>query len=68
MKDKTIEVEQQYFSISEVATILGISKSSLRSLIKRGIIEAKTMDGMSTARISREELERYIGRAEVRHG
>ena len=68
MKNKTIEVEQQYFSISEVATILGISKSSLRNLIKRGIIEAKTMDGMRSARISREELERYINRAEVRHG
>jgi hypothetical protein len=52
-------VEQQYFSLAEVARILGYEKSTLYSRAKEGRIRTVPIDGAK--RVTREELLRYIG-------
>jgi excisionase family DNA binding protein len=52
---------EQFFSISEVARILGYEKSTIFSRVKEGRIKAVELDGQK--RITRSELLRYINSA-----
>ena len=62
------EEKQEYFSVSEAANLLGISYRTMRRLVQEGEIVAVVFPGMDHKRISREEIDRYIERAEVTHG
>ena len=52
---------QQFFSLAEVARILGYEKSTIYSRVAAGRIKTVPIDGRK--RISRSELLRYIGDA-----
>ncbi len=56
-----MNVEQQYFSLAEVARVLGYEKSTLYSRAKEGRIQTVQIDGAK--RVTREELLRYVGAA-----
>jgi excisionase family DNA binding protein len=54
-------VEQQFYSLAEVARVLGFEKSTLYSRAKEGRIRTVVIDGAK--RVPRSELLRYIGAA-----
>jgi excisionase family DNA binding protein len=54
--------EPQFFSIAEVARILGYEKSTIYSRVKEGRIKAVHFDG--TKRIPRTQLLRYVNSAQ----
>jgi excisionase family DNA binding protein len=56
-----MQIEPQFFSLAEVARILGYEKSTIYDRCKNGRIRTVRIDG--GPRISREELLRYIGEA-----
>jgi excisionase family DNA binding protein len=52
---------EHFFSIAEVARILGYEKSTIYNRVKEGRIKAVQLDG--TRRITRSEVLRYISAA-----
>jgi excisionase family DNA binding protein len=51
--------DERYYSLAEVARILGFEKSTIYSRVKEGRIRTIPIDGAK--RVSRSELVRYIG-------
>jgi excisionase family DNA binding protein len=57
------DVRQEFFSLSETATILGVSPPTVRHLIERGELEAAPAEDGGPRRISRYAIDRLHLRA-----
>jgi len=63
MAENEEKVEQRYFTIKQVAKILGVSFQQVYSLCYEKKIESFVLDGTRTRRISKEALDAYIERS-----
>ena len=61
--NKKEKVEQQYFTVREVALKLNLSPVTVREMIKKGIIKAISF-GERSLRVDKGLLEDYIERLE----
>jgi excisionase family DNA binding protein len=61
MKMHIAETEERYFSLAEMARILGYERSTIYSRVRAGRIKTVRVDGAK--RVTRSELLRYVGAA-----
>jgi predicted site-specific integrase-resolvase len=60
-----LSTDERYYPFSEAAKIIGVERSIFYGRVKSGLIKPTTFsDG--TKRISRSEILRYVGVADVR--
>jgi excisionase family DNA binding protein len=59
MAMKKIEIKQKQLKVSEVATLLGVSKPTVRKMVKQGRFPgAYKLEGTSIVRIPESDIER----------
>ncbi len=60
MRSDRITLGTRLFRLSEAATYLGVSISTIYHLVERGHLEALTLPGLRGPRFAREDLDALI--------
>lgn len=55
-----MNLKKDYYSIKEVAKILDVSELTIRSWLRKGLLQAKKYEGSNLWRISKEEVNKKI--------